>query len=132
VILTVELAVMAFVLAWDVAPQGYLEGWLWFGAFFWSGDLLLSISTGIYKDGLLRTTRAEVRSVFLSFSMLLDVILVACDWISVLFRSNTYVRVMSVVRIMNATRLFRVTSKLQTLRMIEDSLDRFCGVKGCV
>ena len=121
-ILTVELAVLAFVLAWDVARHGYLEGWLWFCAFFWSGDLLLSISTGFYKDGLLRTTRAEVRSVFLSFSMLLDVILV----------SNTYARVTSVVRIMKATRLFRVTSKLQTLRMIEDSLDRFCGVKGCV
>ena len=71
-------------------------------------------------------------SVFPSFSMLLDVILVACDWISVLFRSNTYVRVMSVVRIVKARRLFRVTSKLQTLRMIEESLDRFCGVTGCV
>ena len=63
--------------------------------------------------------------------MLLDVILLACDWISVLLKSNTYVRVTSVVRIMKATRLFRVTSRLQTLRRVEDSLARFCGIKGC-
>ena len=131
VIVTEELAMLTFVLAWDVAWHGFVEGWLWFCSIFWSGDLLFPITTGFYKNGVARTTSADVSSVFLSCSMLLDVILVACDWISVPLRSDTYVRVMSVVRIKKATRLFRVTGVLQTLRRIEDSLDRFCGAKGC-
>ena len=62
-------------------------------------------------------------------SQLLDA--VGCDPRGVPLRFNENVRVMSVVRIKKATRLFRVTGRLQTLRMNEDSLDRFRGVKGC-
>merc|ERR1712136_393658 len=55
-ILTEGLAMLACVLAWDVAWHGFVEGWLWFCAIFWSGDLLLFITTGFHKNGIVRTT----------------------------------------------------------------------------
>ena len=62
VIVTVELAVLGCGLAWDVAWEGIVEGWLWFCAIFWSGDLLFPSPLGSTKTALCgRQRRGEFR-----------------------------------------------------------------------
>jgi len=61
-ILTEGLAMLACVLAWDVAWHGFVEGWLWFCAIFWSGDLLFPSPLGSTKTALCgRQRRGEFR-----------------------------------------------------------------------
>jgi hypothetical protein len=131
VVLLVELMLIP-IKVFNIPEEGFLQGWSWGAAFFWTADLALSFCMGYLKDDghaeqrLRLTARKYLKSWFVP-----DFIIVSLDWLALtglgreLFESLGLVRVFKALRGSRVIRLMRVVRlrKLGAMNQIDDMVN---------
>lgn len=128
VMLIVEMCLLPFFLAFDVDLEGGVLVLVWVLVCFWTLDVLLSLNTGFWTDHGLEMRRwVVVRSRLMSWAFF-DLVLVVCDWTSLLLSQMLDPKFARVVRFFKLSKLIRAAMLLRLIRLarvLEKWLERF-------
>lgn len=123
-ILGYDLFATPFVLAWDIEITGTLKVLAWSALCFWMIDVLASFSTGFYKEGVLEMRPNRIAGQYLRSWFGLDVVIIACDWFSLLSPQNNQqgTEAVGVLRFSKLSRLVRIVTVLRLVRLADISV----------
>jgi len=114
IFLMLELVVNPFVLAWDVAVEGWLLSFAFLVAVFWSTEMTTSFLTGYHLRGETRNSQPEAAMHYMRTGFLVDICLVAIDWTNVILSSlgkvGSELRIIKVFRFLKVVRVARLFS----------------------
>jgi hypothetical protein len=119
------MLIIPWMLAWDIALEGFLMYVAWFTAVFWTLDIALSFVTAINKNGELISEPCEIIRSYVRGWFVLDCIICTCDWASIVILSSPSWRSLRFAR---ATRLLRLTSLARLAKIfqiVSQLLDEF-------
>lgn len=115
-------------LSFEPAPTLFTNSMFWVTLIFWTGDIILSFSTGYYSDGEAVMKPVKIARNYISTWFLPDVLIVALDWMTVLAdtdRSGTgLLRVVKAFRGIRVVRSFRLLRLAKAMKVLEEIQDR--------
>lgn len=129
-VLMFDLTLIPYMLAWEVAIEGFF---LWFSLFtctFWSLDIMMNFSRGFQNHGESEMRPGKIVAHYLRTWFVLDISIVICDWLSISFiaASETAPTSLKLIRFAKVGRLLRVAGLLRMIRFAkttEELLDRY-------
>ena len=84
VVLLLDLSLMPYVLAWDVASETWYVVVCLLMSIFWTSDIVLNFFSGIYRDGDLKLALDVIARNCARTWFAVDLAVVLCDWANLL------------------------------------------------
>jgi len=106
----------------DYELPRFQENMAWFTRIFWTADMPLSAFTGYDRaDGEVevRLRKALRRYVRVVDGLLLDLVMVGCDWVLFLMSSTSFVGTARSIKILKAIRVIRVLRTMRIFRLAQ-------------
>lgn len=130
VILLLDLSLMPYVLAWDVATETWYQVVSLLMSLFWTTDMVVTFFSGIYQDGELQLDLHVIARNYARTWFAFDLAIVLCDWSSLLILVELETEGLESVKILRFLKFSRVLRGAGVLRMVRmariigDYLDR--------
>ena len=130
VILLLDLSLMPYVLAWDVASETWYVVLNFLMSSFWTVDMVLNFFSGFYQDGDLQLVLDVIARTYVRTWFGFDLAIVLSDWTSLLILATfeteglTSVKMLRFLKISRVLRGAGVLRMVRVARIIGDYLDR--------
>jgi len=116
-----DLAIIPFMIAWGLKPDRGLKGLGYVITMYWTFDLILGFVTGYYSDGQLVMKLRQIALHYVRTWFIPDFLLVTAAWADILMdvvgADASSAQMISVLRLMKLSRLFRVAGLLRLARL---------------